>query len=100
MGLFLKSPWGDIVAYSICYEFKAINNEAGYEALFFGLKASEDLKINNIDINCDSLLIVNHINGTYEANDHKMMTYLNIVKGLQREFENFTIQQVSRDFNT
>lgn len=44
MGLFLKSPWGDIVAYSICYEFKAINNEAGYEALFFGLKASEDLK--------------------------------------------------------
>lgn len=63
LGLVLKSPQGDIIAYSICCEFRATNNEAEYEALIIGLMTARDLGIKNIDVFCDSLLIVNHING-------------------------------------
>ena len=59
LGLVLKSPQGDIIAHAICCDFKANNNEAEYEALIIGLTIDRDLKITHIDINYDSLLIVN-----------------------------------------
>ncbi|XP_017256033.2 uncharacterized protein LOC135147082 [Daucus carota subsp. sativus] len=100
LGLVLKSPQGDNMAYSICCEFKATNNEAEYEALIMGLTTAKDMKVKNIDVYCDSLLIVNHVNGSYEAKDQKMLTYLDIVKNLQLSFDTFNIQQVPREHNT
>lgn len=69
--LILKSPQGDIVAYSVCCEFKATNIEAEYEALILGLTTAKDMKVRHIDINYDSLLIVNHVKGSYEVKYHK-----------------------------
>ena len=63
LGLVLKLPQGDIIAHAICCDFKATNNEAEYEALIIGLTTTRDLKVTHIDVNCDSLLIVNHVNG-------------------------------------
>ena len=100
LGLVLKLPQGDIMAHAICCDFKATNNEAEYEALIIGLTTARDLKVTHIDVNCDSLLIINHVNGTYEAKDYKMLAYLNIVKELQAEFDSFNIQQVPRESNT
>ncbi|XP_074337359.1 uncharacterized protein LOC141674550 [Apium graveolens] len=92
LGLVLKSSQGDIMVYSICCEFKATNNESEYEALIIGLTTAIDLKITNISVNYDSLLIVNHVKGSYEAKDEKMASYLDIVKELQGKFNVFTIQ--------
>ncbi|XP_017239352.2 uncharacterized protein LOC108212130 [Daucus carota subsp. sativus] len=99
LGFVLKSPQGDNLAYAICCDFKATNNEAEYEALIVGLTTARDMKVKNIDVHCDSLLIVNHINGSYEAKDQKMFTYLDIVKTLQLSFNAFSIQQVPREHN-
>ncbi|XP_074337438.1 uncharacterized protein LOC141674627 [Apium graveolens] len=99
LGLVLKSPQGDMIAQSICCDFKATNNEAEYEALIMGLTIAKDMKIKNIDVNCDWLLIVNHVKGSYEANDHKMVAYVDITKGLTNHFDNFSIQQVPRENN-
>nr|XP_017250771.1 PREDICTED: uncharacterized protein LOC108221400 [Daucus carota subsp. sativus] len=100
LGLVLKSPQGDTMPYVICCDFKATNNEAEYEALIMGLIIAKDLKVKHININCDSLLIVNHVNGSYEAKDTKMSLYLNTVKQLQHSFDTFNIQQVPRELNT
>lgn len=100
LGLVLKSTLGDIVGYSVCCEFKATNNEAEYEALIMGLTTAKDIKIKHIEVNGDSLLIVNHVNGTYEAKDSMMATYLNIIKKLQTSFDTFNIQQIPREHNT
>ncbi|XP_074351922.1 uncharacterized protein LOC141691074 [Apium graveolens] len=99
VGLVLKSPQGDTLAYSICYEFKATNNESEYEALIIGMTTALDLNIIHPEVNCDSLLIVNHVRGTCEAKDCKMMAYLEIVKKLQSKFGSFTIRQVLREQN-
>ncbi|XP_074374604.1 uncharacterized protein LOC141715015 [Apium graveolens] len=100
LGLVLKSPQGDIMAYSICCEFKATNNESEYEALIVGLTTTIDLKINHICINCESLLIVNHVKGIYEVKDEKMTAYHRIVKELQHKFTTFNIQQIPKELNT
>ncbi|XP_074352134.1 uncharacterized protein LOC141691299 [Apium graveolens] len=99
LGLVLKSPQGDMIAQSICCDFKSTNNEAECEALIMGLTIAKDMKIKNIDVNCDSLLVVNHVKGSYEAKDPKMITYLDITKGLTNHFDNFSIQQVPRENN-
>ncbi|XP_074322949.1 uncharacterized protein LOC141659913 [Apium graveolens] len=100
LGLMLKSPQGDTMAYSICCEFKAINNESEYEALIIGLKITIDMKITHIRVNYDSLLVVNHVKGIYDVKDEKMIAYLEIVKELQHKFTTFNIQQISRGINT
>ncbi|XP_017224963.1 uncharacterized protein LOC108201178 [Daucus carota subsp. sativus] len=100
LGLVLKSPQGDKIVYSVSCEFKATNNEAEYEALIVGLTTAKDMKVKHIDIYCDSLLIVNQINGSYEAKDPKMLTYLDMIKKLQLSFDTFNIQQVPRESNT
>ncbi|XP_074356445.1 uncharacterized protein LOC141696160 [Apium graveolens] len=99
LGLVLKSPQGDLIAESICCDFKATNNEAEYEALIMGLTIAKDMNIKNIDVNYDSLLIVNHIKGPYEAKDPKMVANLDITKRLTNHFNNFSIQQVPRESN-
>jgi len=76
LGVMLKSPQGDIIARAISCEFKATNNEEKYEALINGLEVCLDLGIKNLQVRTDSLLIVNQINGTYAANDSKMIQYL------------------------
>ncbi|XP_074327939.1 uncharacterized protein LOC141700633 [Apium graveolens] len=58
-----------------------------------------DLNIVHSEVNCDSLLIVNHVKGTYEAKDNKMMAYLKIIKRLQSKFSSFTIRKVPREQN-
>lgn len=47
-----------------------------------GLTTLKEMKIKHVDVSCDSILVVNHVNGSYEAKDHKMATYLTIVKDL------------------
>lgn len=88
------------MAYSICCEFKAINNEAEYEALIVVLEAVKEMNIKHVHVNCDSLLIVNQVNGLYEAKDAKMITYLSIVGNMHGCFKRFTIQQIAREANT
>ncbi|XP_074377664.1 uncharacterized protein LOC141719180 [Apium graveolens] len=64
-----------------------------------GLTIAKDMKIKNIDVNCDSLLVFNHVKGSYEAKDPKMVAYLDIIKGLTNYFDNFSIKQVPRENN-
>ncbi|XP_074351791.1 uncharacterized protein LOC141690936 [Apium graveolens] len=99
LGLVLKLPQGDIIAQSVCCDFKATNNEAEYESLIMGLIVAAEMKIKNINVKCDSLLIINHIKGSYEAKDSKMVAYLDIAKRLTNCFDNFSIEQLPRENN-
>jgi len=56
--------------------FKASNNEAEYEALLVGLRVVSDLGAKEVEIYSDSLLVVNQVQGSFEAKDLWMMEYL------------------------
>ena len=51
-----------------------MNNEAEYEALIASLGLAREMGTNQIRILSDSQVVVNQINGTYQAKDLKMST--------------------------
>ncbi|KAK0607231.1 hypothetical protein LWI29_011797 [Acer saccharum] len=100
LGLVLESPQGDILEQSIHCGFHATNNEAEYEALIAGLDLAKNLNVKIIKVRSDSQLVVRQINGTYEARDQRMSSYLNKVRQLQSTFDEFSIEQIPRSENT
>lgn len=43
------------------------NNDAEYDALIAGLKLALEMKVENISIHSDFMLITYHVNGGYQA---------------------------------
>ena len=96
IGLVLTLAKGVLIRLSVCYGFRATNNEAKYEALFVGLSFAKDMGIWKLDVRSNSQLVVNQLLETYQAIDSKMTTYLAHVKWLQSSFEEFNIVQVPK----
>ncbi|XP_074314791.1 uncharacterized protein LOC141650800 [Silene latifolia] len=99
VGLVLRSPKGDVIVQAIRCEFKATNNEAEYEALILGMHMASGLKVRNLRVYSDSLLVVNHVNNEYVARDPKMIAYLKIATERKSKFRTFKITQVPREQN-
>ena len=72
---------------SISCGFKATNNEAKYEAMIAGLNLAKAMGVQRHNVCSDSQLVINQMQGHYQARDNKMTTYLNIVKKLTTSFQ-------------
>ncbi|XP_057803119.1 uncharacterized protein LOC131018411 [Salvia miltiorrhiza] len=96
LGIVLSSPRGDNIERSIRCNFKTTNNEAEYEAMLSGLGLAKEIGVKRINVFSDSQLVVNQMQGTFQAKDTKMTAYLGKTKELQSCFEEFTINQVPR----
>ncbi|KAJ9560504.1 hypothetical protein OSB04_005664 [Centaurea solstitialis] len=99
LGVVLKSSHGGNIVYSIRCEFKTTNNEAEYEALIAGLDMAYNLGARWLHVRSDSLLVVNQINGEFQAKDSKMISYLKVAKDKIARFDKFSIEQIPRDLN-
>lgn len=60
--------------------FSITNNEAEYEAVLSGLDLAKAIGAVSAVIQCDSQVVVRHINGDYEAKGECMKKYLSMVK--------------------
>nr|GEY05087.1 reverse transcriptase domain-containing protein [Tanacetum cinerariifolium] len=98
-GLILIDPDGKEITYALHFEFPASNNEAEYEALIAGLELAIKMEVRHLKVFSDSLLMTNHVKGTYEAREESMKRYLAIVLSLQEIFKSFSITQVPRSRN-
>ena len=56
--------------------FKTSNNEAEYEALLAGLRAVLNLGAREVEVYSNSRLVVNQVQGSFEAKDPQMIDYL------------------------
>ncbi|KAJ9556978.1 LOW QUALITY PROTEIN: hypothetical protein OSB04_011592 [Centaurea solstitialis] len=99
LGIVLKSSQGGNIVYSIRCEFKATNNEAEYESLIAGLDIALRLGAKQLHVRSNSLLVVNQVNGDFQAKDSKMTSYLKAVKDRIARFEYLLIEQIPRDLN-
>ena len=75
-GLILVSPEGHRIHYALIFEFKALNNEAKYEALIAGLNVTKEMKVESLEIYSDSQLVVYQIIDEYQARGEQMVAYL------------------------
>ncbi|GJY31572.1 reverse transcriptase domain-containing protein [Tanacetum coccineum] len=74
-GVVLTDPEGTEFTYALRFQFEATNNEAEYEALIAGLRIAEKMGVQNLQVNVDSKLVANQVNGTYVAKETDMIHY-------------------------
>ncbi|GJU39908.1 reverse transcriptase domain-containing protein [Tanacetum coccineum] len=90
----LPAWWTLFTDGSSCFE--TTNNEAEYEALIAGLRIAEKMGVRNLEVNVDSKLVANQVNGTYIEKEADMIKYLEKVRTLTSTFRAFSIKQVPR----
>ncbi|GJU60443.1 reverse transcriptase domain-containing protein [Tanacetum coccineum] len=98
-GVILTDPEGMEFTYALRFQFETTNNEAEYEALIAGLRIAEKMGVRNLEVNVDSKLVANQVNGTYIAKETDMIKYLEKVRALTSTFRAFSIKQVPRSKN-
>ncbi|KAL0368519.1 UNVERIFIED_CONTAM: hypothetical protein Scaly_1070800 [Sesamum calycinum] len=66
-GVILETPLGDKIQYALRFSFDASNNKAEYEALLVGGRLAQAAGAKYLRAYSDSQLVVNQVNGDYEA---------------------------------
>jgi ribonuclease HI len=71
------SPSQEVITLSFKLEFETMNNIVEYEALVLGLRATKDMKIDELSIFGDVEVIVHQIRNIYQAKHPRLRTYIN-----------------------
>ncbi|XP_072084746.1 uncharacterized protein [Arachis hypogaea] len=98
-GILLESSDGIVIEHSLRFSFKASNNQAEYEALIAGLRLAIDLHVNILKVYCDSLLVVQQVNHSFQTKDQILLKYLDIVRKLLNDFSNIEVIHIPREQN-
>nr|XP_023895718.1 uncharacterized protein LOC112007578 [Quercus suber] len=98
-GIVIFSPEGIQLKHSFRLGFKASNNEAEYEALLAGLRTVLKLGARSVEIHSNSRLVVNQVQGSFEARDPRMKAYLCTTRMIISKFVSVRVSQVGRAQN-
>nr|XP_025702980.1 uncharacterized protein LOC112803717 [Arachis hypogaea] len=98
-GMLLENSEGIALEHSLRFSFKASNNQAEYEALRVGLRLAADLHVDNLRVYCDSLLVVQQVNHSFQTKDPILLKYLDIVQQLLHNFSKIEIIHIPREQN-
>ena len=85
--------------HSLRLGFKASNNKAEYKALLAESRDVLDLGLQDMVVYLDSRLIVNQVEGSFEAKDPRMIDYLRLVKQTMSLFQQVRLIQIAREQN-
>ena len=94
-GIVIITLEGIRLEHSFRLGFKASNDEVEYEALIVGLKTAFDLGAQNVEVYSDSRLVVNQVQGSFEARDSQMKEYLKVTKQIMEKFSTTSVTQVA-----
>ncbi|XP_076926266.1 uncharacterized protein LOC143589375 [Bidens hawaiensis] len=95
----LISPRKQEFTYTIRLDFKSSNNEAKYEAFLAGLRIANKFGAQYEEAHIDSMLVANQVNGSYEAKDEAMASYLEQVRQLIQKFKSCKVKHIKRSEN-
>ncbi|XP_030923325.1 uncharacterized protein LOC115950232 [Quercus lobata] len=77
-GIIIITPESILLEHLFRLGFNASNNEAEYKALLAGLRTVSRLEARDVEIYLDSRLVVNQVQGSFEARDPRMKAYLEL----------------------
>ncbi|KAL0278040.1 UNVERIFIED_CONTAM: Retrovirus-related Pol polyprotein from transposon, partial [Sesamum radiatum] len=95
----ITTPQGEDLEFAIKFAFKASNNEAEYEALVIGMRMAHETGARHLLAYSDSQLVVEQVEGTYEAKEESMIQYLQQIADLKTKFHHFQTIQIPREEN-
>ncbi|XP_074328487.1 uncharacterized protein LOC141666399 [Apium graveolens] len=98
-GIELISPEAHKIRRATHLAFHATNNDAEYEALFNGLKRALEMKVENLNMFSDSMIVVYHINGGYQAKGPRTELYLKCAQRIIARFNEMRLELIPRGQN-
>ena len=93
------NPTGELYTHSKFVGEKETNNVAEYIGLVIGLKDAIQLKIKNLDVNGDSLLVIRQMKGEYQVKSPSLLKLYQEAKTLEKQFDSITYNHVFRKDN-
>ena len=100
VGIVLTSPTVNTASRAVRCNFNGTNNESKYEALIAGLTLAHQMGAENIQVFSDSQLIINQVQGEYQAKDDSMIQYLAVAQLLIKKFKICKLTQIPREQNS
>ncbi|XP_074324325.1 uncharacterized protein LOC141661238 [Apium graveolens] len=98
-GIELISPKAHKIRRATHLAFHATNNDAEYEALINGLKLALEMKVKNLNVFSDSMIVVYHINGGYHAKGPRTELYLKCAQRIIERFNEVRLELIPRRQN-
>ncbi|XP_074343049.1 uncharacterized protein LOC141680840 [Apium graveolens] len=99
-GIVLITPEGHRLMSAIHFKFYVTNNDAEYEALINGLKLALEVGVVNLIVRSDSELVVNQVNGGFQARGPQTELYMRCAQRLLETFGNARLKSVPREENS
>ena len=99
-GAVITDADGEVLSARGYYLGETTNNVAEYEAVLRGLQEAERLGGTELEIFCDSELIVKQINGQYRVKNAKLKTLHSEAMKRIQSFAQVKVQHVYREENT
>ncbi|XP_074324247.1 uncharacterized protein LOC141661163 [Apium graveolens] len=96
----LVTPEGHHLMSAIHFKFYVTNNDAEYEALINGLKVALEVGVVNLIAWSDSELVVNQVNGSFQARGPQTELYIRCAQRLLEKFRNARLESVPREENS
>nr|KYP43469.1 Retrovirus-related Pol polyprotein from transposon 17.6 [Cajanus cajan] len=98
-GIILEGLDDMMIELAIKFNFRAINNQAEYEALLAGLRLTKDVGVKKLRCCSDSKLITEQVGGSYQTKEPQLQRYNLMVSHLTSSFDHFQIEHVPRAHN-
>ncbi|XP_074351503.1 uncharacterized protein LOC141690618 [Apium graveolens] len=98
-GIELISPEAHKIRRVTHLAFHATNNDAEYEALINGLKLALEMKVENLNVFSDSMIVVYQINGGYQAKEPRTELYLKCAQRIIARFNEMRLELIPRGQN-
>uniref|UniRef100_A0A0R0EKU3 RNase H type-1 domain-containing protein n=1 Tax=Glycine max TaxID=3847 RepID=A0A0R0EKU3_SOYBN len=92
-GIILEGPNNITLEQALKLNFRALNNQAEYEALIAGLKLAREVEAKKLRCYTDSQLVQEHVANKYQTKEIMLFKYYHIAKTF---IENFKYQWSGR----
>ncbi|XP_074361662.1 uncharacterized protein LOC141701928 [Apium graveolens] len=93
-GIELISPEVHKIRRATYLAFHVTNNDAEYEALINGLKLALEMKVENLNMCSDSMIVVYQINGGYQAKGPRTELYLKCAQRIIARFNEVRLELI------
>ncbi|XP_070009620.1 uncharacterized protein [Nicotiana sylvestris] len=99
LGIVLRPSTGGVIRQSI-KTTRLTNNEAEYEAVIADLELAKGIGAVVIEAKCDSLLVVNQVNGSFVVREDRMQRYLDEIQITLHCFKEWTLVHIPQEENS
>ncbi|XP_038891606.1 uncharacterized protein LOC120080994 [Benincasa hispida] len=99
IGAILTSLEGKLFPFTMKLKFDCTHNIAEYEACSMGIQAALDMKVNELQVSGDSMLVIHKLREEWETRDVKLFPYKKLIVELSEKFDKITFDYLPRENN-